>query len=208
MDQIKSYSDPAIIKDVDTVTGTVKGYFSVFGNIDSDGDMITPGAFKRTLQHNAGRIKHLWQHDTKFPLAIPKLEEDAFGLAFESVISKTSYGRDVLQLYLDGVIGEHSIGFQTVQKSQRKGYTEISEVKLWEGSSVTFGSNMLALGGLEKCLKALRHGKFENENIYEDLESAIKKAISTQPAVKALVPPADDEDLLLIIKKETQRWTI
>lgn len=35
---------PESIKDIDEKTGTVTGYFSIFGNIDSDEDMIMPGA--------------------------------------------------------------------------------------------------------------------------------------------------------------------
>ena len=37
------------LKDVDVKTMTMTGYFSKFGNIDSDGDMMMPGAFKKSL---------------------------------------------------------------------------------------------------------------------------------------------------------------
>ncbi len=38
------------VKDVDTKQGVVTGYFSAFGNVDSDGDIMMPGAFKRSIQ--------------------------------------------------------------------------------------------------------------------------------------------------------------
>ena len=53
------------IKDVDVQTGIVTGYFSVFGNLDSDGDIVLPGAFKKTIKENGPdsskpRILHLY----------------------------------------------------------------------------------------------------------------------------------------------------
>lgn len=215
------------IKDVDTATGTVTGYFSVFGNIDSDKDMIMPGAYKKTLEENKSRIKHLWQHDVRYPLAKPSvLKEDNHGLYFESSISKTSYGKDVIQLYADGVIEEHSVGFQTVKNSQKSGYNEITEIKLWEGSTVTFGANSSALvtgmkglnaedvlTKMDHVLKSLRNGKFETEEIFEQLDIYFKQLQqvliditkeSTQPAVEAVEPVKEKENpVLLAIKQFT-----
>ena len=73
------------VKDVDAKQGIVTGYFSVFGNKDSDGDVIVPGAFKKTLMENGPesegkRIKHLLQHDVDRPLSKP------------NVLKETSYG--------------------------------------------------------------------------------------------------------------------
>jgi HK97 family phage prohead protease len=207
--QVKSIK--AEIKDVDQKSGTVTGYFSVFGNIDSDGDVITKGAFERSLNNNGARIKHLWQHDVRYPLGKPNvLKEDNYGLYFESTISKTSYGKDVLQLYADGVVDEHSIGFRTVQQGKKEGYNEITEVKLWEGSTVTFGANEMArftgMKGLTKedvmskmdaVLKSIKTGTFENEEMFENLEiyfNQLKQYLTeiTQPAPEALDPNKED----------------
>ena len=105
------------VKDVDTVKGIVTGYFSVFGNLDSDGDIVMPGAFKKTIKENGPdspkpRILHLYVHDSYKPLAKPHvLKEDKHGLYFESLISQTQLGKDVIQLYQDKVLTEHSIGY-------------------------------------------------------------------------------------------------
>src|SRR4051812_12908348 len=114
---VSNSSVSGVIKDVDVKTGTITGYFSIFGNVDSDGDMIMPGAFKRTLQNNYKRLKHLNQHRSYEPLAATKnerlsIKEDQQGLYFESVISQTSYGKDTILLYQDGVLDEHSIGYE------------------------------------------------------------------------------------------------
>ena len=57
----KGYSEG--VKDVDTVKGIVTGYFSSFGNKDSDGDIIQKGAYTKSINENFDRIKHLLDHD-------------------------------------------------------------------------------------------------------------------------------------------------
>jgi HK97 family phage prohead protease len=135
-----------IIEDVDDVKGIVTGYFSAFNNIDSDGDVIVSGAYKKTVAENGptgrNRIMHLLQHNPLMPLAKPmELMEDAKGLRFTSKITETSYGKDVIKLYKEGVFNEHSVGFEIVKSDNKAGYREIREIKLWEGSTVTWGAN-------------------------------------------------------------------
>lgn len=232
-----SSSPGASIKDVDAKTGTVTGYFSVFGNVDSDGDIVMPGAFTRTLNNNYKRIKHLNQHNPTEPLSATKkdnlvVKEDAHGLYFESKISQTSYGKNVIQLYQDGVLDEHSIGYEVVrsrdsdtQTTERWGQKvpvkELHELKLWEGSTVTWGAN--AKAGTESVksmtpaqiiekqqliLRAIKNGRYEGEEVFEMLELYFKQleqqitSLSTQPAVKApdpLLKTADDLDTASIL---------
>jgi HK97 family phage prohead protease len=135
------------ITSVDVDSRTICGYASTFNNVDSDGDLIIKGAFAKTLQENGvnsanPRIFHLYQHDITQVLGRPTvLIEDEKGLYFETTIARTKLGDDVLQLYKEGIINEHSIGFQTIKSANRGTYNEISEVKLYEFSTVTFGAN-------------------------------------------------------------------
>jgi len=62
-------------------------------------------------------------------------------LRFTSKITETSYGKDVIKLYKEGVFNEHSVGFEIVKSDNKAGYREIKEIKLWEGSTVTWGAN-------------------------------------------------------------------
>lgn len=214
---INSTTKDAVIN-VDEAAGIIEGYFSVFGNKDSDQDIILPGAYTKTLQENYSRIKHLYQHDSWRPLSGTKngnlvLTQDSYGLRYKSTVSKTSYGRDAIRLHLDGVIDENSVGFQTLQAKEvvdetgKCTHREIIEVKLWEGSSVTWGANEMALNTSAKSLnkeelfkkmdvvtKAIRNGKYENEELFDCLDIYLKQLqtiiteLSTKAAVEAPKP--------------------
>ena len=135
------------IKDIDQKQGIVSGYFSAFGMVDSDGDIMMPGAFKRSIQdwgpEAKGRIKHLLNHDPSKPLGnIQVLKEDGYGLYYESKIGKHSLGQDYLKMVDSGLIKEHSIGFRTLREQKNDVANEIHEVMLFEGSSLTaWGAN-------------------------------------------------------------------
>ena len=148
--QIKS--DNLQLKNVDTKEGIVSGYFSSFGNKDSDGDIMIQGAFARSINNNgpgsqAPRIKHLQNHNPSQPLGVLiELKEDAVGLAYTSKIGSHTLGRDFLKMAESGLITEHSIGFQILkwEKDEEQEATKLTEVKLWEGSSLTaWGANPL-----------------------------------------------------------------
>jgi uncharacterized protein len=136
------------LKDVDVKTGTVIAYGASFDVKDDGGDIIMPGAFKKTIQEwgpmGANRITHLYQHSRDLILGKPTMiKEDEFGLLFQSTISKTSWGNDVLVLYEDGVINEHSIGYDTIieQIDKELNARKLVELRLWDVSSVTWGMN-------------------------------------------------------------------
>lgn len=145
------------VRNVDVSRKRVTGYFNAFNNFDSQGDVVLPGAFKKSIKENgpdgANRVMHLWQHDPGQPLAKPEvLKEDSYGLYFESAFPDTQLANDVVKLYEAGILTEHSIGFQTVKDNWLDETTkdgiqkrEILEVKLWEGSTVTWGANSNAL---------------------------------------------------------------
>ena len=175
------------VKDVDAKTRTVTGYFSTFDFKDSDGDIILPGAFRKSVAERgpegAKRIFHLWQHRTDMVLGKPTiLKEDTQGLYFETVFPAderaTALQTDALKLYEQGILNEHSIGFEVIQHERNKDTdtTLLKELKLWEGSVVTWGANErtpmtgIKAGNLDELqdrLKrledAIRGGKFRDD---------------------------------------------
>jgi HK97 family phage prohead protease len=164
------------IADVDVKKGIVTGYFSSFDNMDSDGDVIRKGAFSKTIKENFQRVRHLLDHDaTKSVGKIQLLQEDAKGLYYESKAGRHTLGRDFLLMVEDGLINEHSIGFVTIKQKNMGGYNEITEVKLYEGSSLQgWGANeMTPITGMknfetvsvmmDNIMKAIKNGKYTDE---------------------------------------------
>ena len=128
--------------DADEYAGIIKGYGSYFGNKDSDGDIITKGAYKKTIQENGERVKYLYQHSMDMPIGkMRELYEDDKGLVFVAEIAKTQLGKDVVELMKSGVLTENSVGIMPMQKENKGDYREISEVKLYEISAVTLAAN-------------------------------------------------------------------
>lgn len=137
--EYKSIGQALELKDADE--RIVSGYLSAFGNIDSDGDMIMPGAFRRTIQEwgptGRKRIKHYMDHDnTKSVGVFTVLKEDDYGLYYESQAGDWTNGIDFFKMVKAGAITEHSIGFKTLKKEKSEGHTKITEIKLYEGSSL------------------------------------------------------------------------
>ena len=171
---------------------TVTVYYSAFGNVDSDGDIIMPGAFTKSIKENGpqakNRIWHLFNHSTDKPVSKPfDLKEDAFGLLARVKMPNTTLGRDTYELYKDGHITEHSIGFQTVKSQAKQAANEITEIKLFEGSSVLWGANpntptvnvksemkSEVMDNISKTIKSLRDGKFTDAT-FELLELRLKQ---------------------------------
>lgn len=145
MNMIYKTSPIGELKDLDEKSGIVKGYGSIFGNIDSDGDIIAKGAYTKTIQENGDRVKYLYQHQMDKPLGkMLNLYEDEKGLMFEAQIPKTQLGTDVLELIKAGVITENSVGIIPLQKESCPGekcFRKITEVKLYEISAVTLAAN-------------------------------------------------------------------
>jgi len=178
-----------IVTDVDVKTRTISGYFSMFGNKDSDGDIIIPGAYAKTLQEwgptGKNRIMHLWMHKTDKVLSKPReLDEDGRGLKFTSQFpieedKQTTLQSDVIKLYDQGILTEHSVGFEIIQKLQKDDTRHLTELRLWEGSTVTWGANEMAkvtevkseqkpelIDRMSRLIKAIRDGKFSDETFY------------------------------------------
>lgn len=126
---------------------TISGYGAVFGNVDSHGDVIMPGAFKDSLA-TGRKVKMLWQHDPSQPIgAWDTLREDENGLYMSGRISKkAAKGGEIAALVKMGAIEGLSIGYRVFPE----GYSyddqnrKLTKLDLWETSVVTFPSNEMA----------------------------------------------------------------
>lgn len=215
------------ITEVDVAKRTVMGYAAKFGNIDLHGDMIMPGAFTKTIQERGpmgkNEIWFLHNHSSDSPLGKPSvLKEDNYGLYFEAAIIDTEIGEDILKLYDNGLINQHSIGFSTIKETRvepdantnQKPYYQIQEVKLYEFSSVLWGANpetpfvglksMDAKGlqdRFDKLYKQLRSGNLKDETYelieieYNFIKSELFKLINDKESVKSTPEMINPEEL-------------
>lgn len=189
------------IKDMDSTKREVAVYLAKFGNVDSDNDVIQKGAFKKSIQERGPqaasnrKIAFLRHHDWEKQIGVfTKLQEDENGLFAVGRLGTSTMGEDAWRDYQDGIIKEHSVGFQRVSDKTKfvkdssnplGGFTLLQEVKLWEGSAVTFGANELTnvveimksetkktyidkiSDDLQTVIKALANGKGSDERLYE-----------------------------------------
>lgn len=123
-------------------SGEFEGYVAVTGNQDKYDDVIDPGAFKKTNAEN-DTFPLLWQHDPKQPIGVLKnIEEDQHGEYVEGDLNlETQKGREAYSLLKQGAIKGLSIGYKTIKDVIEDGIRRIKELKLMEGSIVTFPAN-------------------------------------------------------------------
>ena len=183
------------IDDLDEGSRQVKGYFASFDTLDSDRDVIRKGAFTKSINESGPKstsnrkIANLRDHDWTHQIGrIDELFEDNKGLGFISTMGRSTKGDDALKDYQDGILIEHSIGFNYIEDRMKfveessfhdRGHWEITEVKLWEGSGVTFGANSLT--PVEDVAKGLT-GSMTLKKINElttTLEGALKNGKGT-----------------------------
>ena len=123
--------------------GVFVGYASLFGAVDTGGDMVMAGAFARSLmKRGAAGVKMLWQHQAAEPIGVwTSIVEDARGLRVEGRLDlSVARAREALSLMRKGAIDGLSIGFRTLRAATDKssGVRRLQEVDLWEISIVTF----------------------------------------------------------------------
>jgi HK97 family phage prohead protease len=188
----------------DDIAGRVfSGYASTF-DVDLGGDIITQGAFKKTIEGRQQAVKILWQHNEPIGKSM-RLYEDSIGLFVEGKVSKTRLGDEALELMRDRVVDQMSIGFSIpAGKSEmsEEGLRIIREVKLYEFSPVTFPMNENAIITSVKNMKdALALGKVEQKDLKElsELLTDIKTLLSTEP-LKGTQPLDQPSELDVLMK--------
>ena len=122
----------------------IEGYASRFGAADQGGDVVTKGAYTRSLERlgTEGRqVKMLWQHDPTQPIGIwDEVREDERGLYVKGrLLDSVARAREAAALIGAGAIDGLSIGYRTVKATKNdKGQRLLTELELWEVSLVTF----------------------------------------------------------------------
>lgn len=157
------------------------GIAAVFGNIDSYGDRVMPGAFAKTIAEGARRCRHLWNHSYEHPptASIIELREigreelpsevlekspDATGgLVVKREYYDTELSNWILAAIDKGDINEMSFAYDTIQASVRTvpdphdpeksvEIHELTELRLYDTSDVLWGCNWATVANGAKNL--------------------------------------------------------
>jgi HK97 family phage prohead protease len=161
----------------ETEIGYIKGYLSIFDNVDLGGDVVKYGAFKRTLDHKAGKIVFMLDHGYKTDevIGVLELEEDITGLKMVGKVNlKTTQGRNAFETMKfqaeNGVPLGASIGYELKRYEPNKsGGFDILEAELWEGSVTPFPMNTAAL--ITEATKLYNRGeRSKRARLYQSLK--------------------------------------
>ncbi len=206
----------------ETAGMTFEGYGAVFGNVDSYGDVIQPGAFADTLaaaQKTGTWPAMLLQHggwgmgsDDMTPIGIwTGLSEDGVGLKVQGKFADTVRGREAYALLkmdprpaIDGL----SIGYIPKEWSQRSKPEEprrtLKKVDLLEVSLVTFPANGKARVSSVKSLDEIASLADAEAFLREVGGLSKSQAVAFISRVKAAAgrsEPDDTADLIAALKR-------
>jgi len=126
--------------------GTFEAHVSVFGNVDSYGEVVDKGAFTEWLTQYAGRYpKGVWSHNWDEPI-IKTLEcrEDEIGLYVKGqFVLEVQRAREIYALMKAGVITDFSFGFAVMEDSydEATGLRHLKKIAIYEYSPVLVGAN-------------------------------------------------------------------
>lgn len=152
-------------------TGMIEGYASVYGNIDSYGDIVEKGAFKKLFEKSNTVVPVLWQHDTRQPIGgASSFKEDQNGLYMKAeLVLEVQKAQEARALAKAGVVTGLSIGYTVNEYTHNKeeGVTYLTDLTLWEVSLVTFPANTEAR--VEGVKQVLEDGGMPSEREIEEL---------------------------------------
>jgi len=195
----------AELKFQDTEAMTFEGYGAVFGNIDSQGDVIQPGAFADTLknsQETGNWPSMLLQHggwgmsaDDMNPIGLwTEISEDGRGLRVKGQLADTPRGREVytlMKMQPRPAINGLSVGYRVKQFDRRTKPEEprrtLIKLDLMEISPVTFPANGSARVSGVKAIEDL--------GTPADIETFLRDAGMSRTEAKHLIAKIKGVDL-------------
>lgn len=130
--------------------GYVEGYASVFNNVDLVGDIVTPGAFAKTLRERLKKKmillydSHMVYEGTDSVIGVvADAKEDEYGLWFKAMFSSVQRAQDVRTKIREGILSAVSFGYDVLKADPgpQEGTQLLKELRLHEVSIVPWGAN-------------------------------------------------------------------
>lgn len=130
--------------------GVFEAYASVFGNVDSYGEIVDKGAFAEFIAQYFPRYpKCVWAHDWDEPIAVlTEIKEDDKGLYVKGqLVLGVQRAREAYELMKAGAITDWSFGFSVLQDEidPTTGHRHLQKLACWEVSPVLVGANVEAM---------------------------------------------------------------
>ena len=188
----------------------IKAYALAFGNVDSWGDIIAPGACDEFLKsENFGRMALCYQHNTNEVIGvITDAGVDEKGMWIEADVLPTTTGKDVQTLIKAGAVKEFSIGYYADEYHYEKkdGYQYdirvLDAITVVEVSPVTRAANPEAV--LIDAKRENNNNPIKKENMPENKIQELEQSLTTaQAEAKAAKAAADAMKADLESAKET-----
>lgn len=166
-----------------------EGHGSIFRNTDLGGDIVVPGAFRRTLAEHrkAGTMPLMfWMHNpSEVPGVWKEMGEDDEGLHVQGELVDTQLGNEMRTLLQKKAVRGLSIGYLPTEVDfDKDGNRLLKAVDLWEVSIVSLAMNPLAR--VDAVKSRLSH---EGEYVPgpRELETMLRKAGFSQSIAKRLI---------------------
>ncbi len=133
------------IKEI-SAEGSFEGLLSPYGNVDGGADVVLPGAYTKTLKDQGNTRPMLWQHKMDTPIGELTLDDRPDGLWCKGqLLMALPEAQKAYLLIKARIVKGLSIGFESVKDAVEGGVRKLKEIKLYEGSIVTFPMNEMAL---------------------------------------------------------------
>lgn len=141
------------IKDI-TAEGTFEGILSQYGVLDSTGDIVEAGAFAKSIKERGSEVPLLWQHKADVPIGMLELQDTETALLVKGrLLMELPSAQTAYSCIKANIVKGLSIGFSTINKVVKDGIRHLTEIKLYEGSIVTFPALESALITAVKALQ-------------------------------------------------------
>jgi HK97 family phage prohead protease len=125
----------------------VRGYASVFRNVDLGGEVVSPGAFSQWIAANPTKnLRIFWNHahiydPTAKPIGITtSLKQDRKGLFFSGELHDNAEGLEVQELLKAGRM-EASFAFHVTDDEIKKSVRHIKSASPFEITAANWGMN-------------------------------------------------------------------
>ena len=164
--------------------GKVSAVFSVFNNLDSDGDVVLPGAIKSGFK--SGSVPMVWAHKWDMPIGKGSIKEDGDKATFEgNFFMDTESGKEAYNIVKNmGDLQQWSFGYR-VTDSERGSFKDaddneldaryLKELTVFEVSPVLVGANQetytMAIKSNEELMKEIAN---ESTETVEEVSNACK----------------------------------